>query len=362
MNDAAVDRVNKQSGGLTRDRLLVITLLIATGVILGACAALLSPFLPALTWALSLAVIAYPIHVWIKKHVNHPQLAAGLAVALITVGLVVPVVLLGTQIAQEVAGGVSQLQSILESGAIQKSLQEHPAFASALAWIQSRFDLGDAGARIVSGVRAQTARFLKGSIWSVIQLAVALYSLFFFFRDRDYMLGVLRCLVPLSEHEIDEVFESVRTMVRATIYGNVVTSLLQGTLGGLMFWFLGLPGPLLWGVAMFVFSLVPSLGSFLVWAPAALILAITGSWGKAIILVAWGMLVVGTIDNIVYPFLVGRDIRMHTLAVFLSLLGGLFIFGAAGIVLGPVLFAVALALIDILRRRTAYGHSAETST
>jgi predicted PurR-regulated permease PerM len=113
---------------------------------------------------------------------------------------------------------------------------------------------------------------------------------------------------------------------------------------------------------MFVFSLVPSLGSFLVWAPAALILAITGSWGKAIILVAWGMLVVGTIDNIVYPFLVGRDIRMHTLAVFLSLLGGLVIFGAAGIVLGPVLFAVALALIDILRRRTAYGHSAETST
>jgi predicted PurR-regulated permease PerM len=221
--------------------------------------------------------------------------------------------------------------------------------------------MSEAGQQAITGVRSQASRLLKGSISSTIQLAVALYSLFFFFRDRDDVLGVLRCLIPLSNRETDEVFDRVRTMVRATIYGNVMTSILQGTLGGLMFWFLGLPGPLLWGVAMFILSLVPTLGSFLIWAPAAVALALMGSLGKAAILVGWGVLVVGSIDNIVYPFLVGRDIKMHTLAIFLSLLGGLFIFGAAGIVLGPVLFAIALALIDILRRRTAHGHSADAS-
>ena len=153
-------------------------------------------------------------------------------------------------------------------------------------------------------------------IWSVIQLAVALCSLFFFFRDRDYMLGVLRCLVPLSEHEIDEALESVRTMVRATIYGNVVTSLLPGDTRRADVLVSRPSGTSALGRGHVRLFLVPSLGSFLVWAPAAVILAITGSWGKAVIIVAWGMLVVGTIDNIVYPVLVGRDIRMHTLAVF----------------------------------------------
>ena len=113
---------------------------------------------------------------------------------------------------------------------------------------------------------------------------------------------------------------------------------------------------------MFVLSLVPTLGSPLVWVPMAIFLAASGAWGKALILAGWGVFVVGTIDNLLYPLLVGKDIRMHTLAVFLALLGGMFIFGAAGLVLGPVILAITLALIDILRRRTAHGRPAEAPT
>jgi predicted PurR-regulated permease PerM len=347
---------------LTRKQLLAVTLVILTGATLVASGVLLIPFLPALTWALSLAIIAYPVHAWIESHVQNRQIAAGLAVVGITVLLVVPIVLVGVQIANEAVEGGQQFQSWAASGAPQSVMLEHPMLASIVTFVQTHIDVGDALTQGADSLQRRLGRIVKGGVWSFMQLAIALYTLFFFFRDREHMLGALRSMMPLSDGETDEVFDSVRSMVRATIYGNVATSILQGTLGGLVFWFLGLPGALLWGAAMFLLSLVPSLGSFLVWAPTAAILAATGNWSKAGILVGWGIFVVGTIDNLVYPFLVGRDIRMHTLAVFFSLLGGLVLLGASGIVLGPVLMAVALALLGVVRRRTEYGRPAELKT
>jgi predicted PurR-regulated permease PerM len=294
--------------------------------------------------------------------VENRDLAAGLAVVIVAIALVVPVVMLGFHIAQQAAEGLDQLQEMAKSGSWRASLDQHPKIAAIESWIEARFDVGQGAMQIATKVQQYVTTVLKSSFWGGLQLAIALYSLFFFFRDRKHVLGALRGLVPLSNREVDEVFENVRVMVRATIYGNVVTSLLQGTLGGLMFWILGLPAPLLWGVAMFVLSLVPTLGSPLVWVPMAIFLAASGAWGKALILAGWGVFVVGTIDNLLYPLLVGKDIRMHTLAVFLALLGGMFIFGAAGLVLGPVILAITLALIDILRRRTAHGRPAEAPT
>jgi predicted PurR-regulated permease PerM len=126
----------------------------------------------------------------------------------------------------------------------------------------------------------------------------------------------------------------------------------QGTLGGIVFWLLGLPAPLLWGFAMFLLSLVPTLGAFVVWVPATAYLALSGSLGKAAILAAWGLGVVATIDNLLYPFLVGTRLRLHTLTAFVAVVGGVFAFGASGLVIGPVVVAVALALAPLWRRRT----------
>lgn len=347
---------------VTRERILGIILLIATGLLVGACLFVLSPFLPALTWAFSLAIIAQPLFAWIRKRLKHPQLAAGLAVAAISVCLVGPVVLLGVQIAGEIAGGVDALRSLIAAGGWQEILHQHPWLRSAIEWVSRHYNFQDAATQFAQAARSWAAGLLKGGFATFLQLGVALYSLFFFFRDRDRVLGAARRFLPLSEAEASRVFDRVQSMVRATIYGNVATSLIQGTLGGLMFWVLGLPVPLIWGAAMFLFSLVPGVGSVLVWGPTVAVLALTGQWWRAGILCVWGALVVGSIDNLLYPFLVGRDIRMHTLAVFLSLLGGLFVFGAAGLVLGPVLFAVTLALIDILRRRTAFGGSSEAGS
>ena len=128
--------------------------------------------------------------------------------------------------------------------------------------------------------------------------------------------------------------------IPATVYGTLAGSTVQGVLGGLMFWWLGLPGALLWGVVMALLAVVPVLGAFVVWIPAALFLAMEGSWGKALVLTLWGILVVGTIDNMLRPVLVGNRLKLHTVLAFISVVGGLMWFGPSGLILGPVVLPI----------------------
>ena len=138
-------------------------------------------------------------------------------------------------------------------------------------------------------------------------------------------------------------------IVSASVYGVVVIAVVQGTLGGLMFWVLGLPSPLVWGVVMIVLSTIPMLGTFLVWVPAAIFLAVTGHLVKALVLTFWGAVVIGMADNLLRPRLVGDRAQMHELLIFFSVLGGLQVFGVLGILLGPVVVAIGLSLLEAFR-------------
>ena len=151
---------------------------------------------------------------------------------------------------------------------------------------------------------------------------------------------------------MDRVFSRVGNTVHATIYGTLVVAAIQGTLGGLMFWWLGLPAPVLWGLVMGMLAVVPVLGAFIVWIPAALLLALEGSLGKALILALWGGVVVGGIDNLIYPILVGNRLKLHTIPAFMAIVGGLIVFGASGLILGPVTLTVTVVLLEIWRSRT----------
>jgi predicted PurR-regulated permease PerM len=152
---------------------------------------------------------------------------------------------------------------------------------------------------------------------------------------------------------MDRLFRQVDDTIHATVYGTLAVALLQGVLCGLMFWWLGLPAPFFWGGVMVLLAIVPVLGAFVVWIPAALYLASTGEWGKALILTLWGMLVVGMVDNLLRPILVGHRLRQHTVLAFMSVVGGLFVFGAAGLILGPVTLTITLALLDTWSGRPA---------
>jgi predicted PurR-regulated permease PerM len=192
-------------------------------------------------------------------------------------------------------------------------------------------------------------------------VALTFYLLFYFLRDRRSVRHLLRDLLPLSHDETDQLFRRVSDTVHATVYGTIAVAAAQGALGGLMFGILGLPAPLLWGLVMALLSIVPVLGAFIVWIPAAALLALDGHWGKAIILAAWGGLVVGSIDNVLRPILVGNRLRLHTVPAFIAMVGGLILFGASGFILGPLAFTVTLQLIAFWRsrERVRSGVSAE---
>jgi predicted PurR-regulated permease PerM len=155
--------------------------------------------------------------------------------------------------------------------------------------------------------------------------------------------------MPLSDAKAREILDRTGEVIGASVYGVLVIAVVQGVLGGLAFWVLGLPSPLLWGVVMIFLSMIPMLGAFIVWVPAAIYLALTGHWLQAVILAVWGALVIGSIDNFLRPKLVGERTRLHELLIFFSVLGGLQVFGVIGIVLGPVIVAITLALLDVLR-------------
>jgi predicted PurR-regulated permease PerM len=201
---------------------------------------------------------------------------------------------------------------------------------------------------------------VKGSVWMAAELLITFFFLFYFLRDRRAVMKSFRSLVPLSDAETDEVFGRVFDTIYATVYGTIAVALVQGFLGGLIFWWLGLPAPLLWGTVMALLAIVPVLGAFVIWLPAAVFLALEGSWGRALILMAWGGIVISLIDNWLYPVLVGKRLRIHTVPVFIAIVGGLILFGAAGLILGPVLLAVAVALVEVWQRRTVKGRTAES--
>jgi len=146
---------------------------------------------------------------------------------------------------------------------------------------------------------------------------------------------------------MNRMFDDVSDTVHATLYGTLAVAIVQGTLGGVMFWWLGLPTPLLWGIIMGLLAVVPVLGAFIIWIPAAIFLVLEGSGGKALLLTLWGAIVVGGIDNLLYPMLVGRRLKMHTVLAFISLVGGLIVFGPSGLILGPVIFTVTRLLLEI---------------
>ena len=201
--------------------------------------------------------------------------------------------------------------------------------------------------------------FVRGSILQLIGVVLTFYILFYFLRDRGVALESLRSLSPLSKVDMNRLFDDVFDTVHATVYGTFAVAAVQGSLGGLMFWWLGLPEPLLWGVVMGLLAVVPVLGAFVIWIPAAIFLALEGSGGKALLLTAWGAIVVGGIDNLLYPMLVGRRLKMHSVIAFVSIVGGLLVLGPSGLILGPVIFTVTRVLLEIWGRRNAAANAHE---
>ncbi len=321
------------------------------GIVL--CVLIAWPFLGAITWALTLAILFTPLHMRVEKVVRHPNIAALLSTAIVVVVVIVPAAFVAERLIMEAASGIQSLQARVENGELQALLDSHPALAPFGSWIDRQFDLPSMMSAIATWLSNLGAIFLKGSLLQVVEMFVTFYLLFYFLRDRLAAKTMIKAWLPLAKPETEELLRRVAETVHATVYGTLAVAAVQGTLGGLMFWVLGLPTPLLWGLVMGLLSLVPVLGAFIVWIPAALLLILDGSWVRALILSAWGGIVVGGIDNILRPMFVGNRLRLHTIPAFISIIGGLVLFGAPGFILGPLTATMTMLLVELWMRHEA---------
>ncbi|MBN2569399.1 MAG: AI-2E family transporter [Deltaproteobacteria bacterium] len=315
------------------------------------CYRLAAPFLPAIVWALALAVLFTPFQRWLESKLKYPSLAAVVTVFVIGLIVVVPGTFVGQRLVLQAAKGAELIETKVQSGELRRVLEAQPRLAPLADRIERNIDLPGIIKTLNIWLSAIARAIVKGSMFQVIGFCLTFYLLFFFLRDRQVVLQSLRYLSPLSEATMDRIFVRVSETIYAMIYGTLAVSFMQGLLGGLMFWWLGLSAPLLWGVVMALLAVVPVLGAFVVWIPAVLILVLEGNWGKALILTLWGVIVVGTIDNLFRPILVGTRLKLHTVLAFMSVVGGLILFGPAGLILGPVILTVTTVFLEIWSRR-----------
>ncbi len=325
-----------------------------TFALIGLCYLLAVPFLPAITWAVALAIIAWPLHRWISHHIRRPMLAALLSAAMVVMLVVVPTILVTVQLAREASDIAQQVQQESAENVLKNKVADAPVLGRIVSWMEEMDIEIEAEARkTISRYTQDTFGLAQGSFAAIMQFLVAIFILYYLFLDRGTFMRGLRDLLPLSTQESDKVFARAADSVHANLYATFSTSLISSTCGGLMFWSLGLPNPVLWAVVMLVLSILPVLGTAIIWVPAVIYLFLTDQWRSGAILLGWGITNAILVDTLLYFRFVGQRMRMHSVLSLVGFFGGIAVFGLSGMILGPAIIAVTMALLDVWRERLA---------
>jgi predicted PurR-regulated permease PerM len=327
--------------------LLVVAVSFALGWVL-------LPFYGTLLWSAIIALLFAPLHRRLMPRLRHQRtLAALLTVLTAVVIVVVPFALLSLTLAREAVGLLAQMEPG-ESGPVpylRGVFEALPRWAATLLdqfglvdfdtlqrWLNTRLEQG-------SGfIAAQAFSLGQNTFEFAASLLIAPYLAFFLIRDGDRIVHAMRRALPLTPAHKQELLNKFNAVIRSTVRGNLVVAAIQGALGGLAFWFLGVRSALLWAVVMAFLSLLPAIGAALVWLPVAIWLFVTGAIWQSIALAAWGTLVIGLVDNLLRPMLVGKATLMPDYVVMITTLGGMVVFGIHGFVLGPVIAAMYFAV------------------
>jgi predicted PurR-regulated permease PerM len=335
------------SSGLARQR--ISTLLFYSTVLLLAYLLylLFSPFLTALAWAAILAALFHSPYRRLEARWGKAWAAAACTAA-VTMVIVVPVVLVTTAFIQEATLAVSSVDlSVQTEGFARLQRIWMRMQASRLgANLGNLEDLVRQGTAWIAGlVAGQAGAVLRNLVLIIVDLIVMLFAVFFFFRDGDEIMAVLRRALPFEAEQSERMITQAGDLIQASVIAGFVVAGLQGALGGITFALLGLGAPVFWGVVMAFFSLLP-IGAGIVWLPAAAWLLLTGSVGRGVMLIVVGVFVIGLVDNFLRPLLLSGRTQLNGLLVFVSLLGGISAFGFLGLVMGPVIMATTIGMFD----------------
>ncbi|MBI4526284.1 MAG: AI-2E family transporter [Deltaproteobacteria bacterium] len=326
---------------------------------------IISPFIKALAWAAILAVIVYPGYAWLLKILRGKASLAALAVTvLISLVIVFPALKLVGFLSQEATELIQMLPSLL-NGSTMEGWRQNPWVGEILrAWDSASIELAALNIslrQIVLQGAQVSSRFLLAHVKDIAQnvfffgvnLLITLMTLFFFLRDGKDFCYRLQRLLPMDPEHQERLFKNIIDTLQAVIHGSLIVAAVQGILAGFAYYFLGIPFAILWGVATAFAALIPVGGSTLVTLPASLYLFFQGSYLRGVILLIWSVGIVASIDNILRPLLIGNRIRLSVLFLFFSILGGLALFGALGVILGPVVFALLAAVLELYTQEYA---------
>jgi predicted PurR-regulated permease PerM len=324
-----------------------IASLIAIAIAVYLCWLMLKPFITILEWAVVLVIIFYPVHKHIGRRIKGQGLNALVSSLVVIIVVVTPVAFvclaLSTELTSLVQSGPAYMNKV--PAVLERSWQwihEQAGLDSQTLEMFVMEQLKNASVVLLG----QSMGLIGNVITGVVRAFFVVFTMYYLFRDGDKIVSALPNSLPFSIKQTETLIKRTSEVVSASVYGVVSIAMLQGILAGLAFWLLSVPSPVLWAVVLTFVCMIPIAGSFFVWLPASIYLILSGHWTKAILLFAWGTLVISTVDNFLRPRLIRNQTRLHELFVFFSVLGGIKVFGLIGIVMGPLVLAVTLGLLD----------------
>lgn len=331
----------------------VITLIIILGLL---TYQILKPFLTPVAWAIVFSITFYPVYVFILKYLKWRSIAAILTLTIILILILGPFSYLTYLLVIE----LKDLSDYLETGKLEAlgDILQNPSIKSITNSILSTFNLSEEelNKAIIENIsrlgKEIVLKITKGATNIVtvsLDLIFMVFSIFFFLRDGPEFLSKVRDYMPFSETQKDRLVKQIRDIIISTIYGGVAVSIIQGTIAGLSFFFLGIPTPVVWGLATSIASFVPLLGASSIWVPATIYLFLNEAILKGFILAIIGLFGISLVDNILKPIIIGGRTKMPILVIFFSVLGGIKLFGLIGLIIGPLVIALFISVVEIFR-------------
>lgn len=318
---------------------------------------LIIPFFAPIVWAAVFAIIFFPLYERVRALTKSSGLASILMCTFIVILIIGPIAYLLASLVKEAAEAVAKINRMYQSGELEGLLSFNLPWLEAIKGKLSQYldssDLNlqtiikESSDKVSAVIFNQTSWIIANGSRMVFYFGLMVFTMYYFFKDGEQLIARLKRLMPLTESQVELTFKLLRDVINATMYGGVVIALVQGLLGGILFAAVGIPSAVFWGAIMAFMSIIPLIGAFIIYVPASVILVIGGSYIKAVIVIAVGTLVISQVDNVLRPYMISGRTSMHPLLLFFTIMGGIALFGLLGIVVGPLIAAVFITLLQI---------------
>lgn len=321
------------------------------------------PFYRPIAASAVFAVLIFPFFKFLRERTKSRTLSAALCVTTLVFAVLIPLAFTAFQLFKEVDDAARTLQYLISQDRLGQTIDritQHRYFLRLMPLVKEQLLLFEADIfRSAYQVLEAAARYMASNsfiiarniLWFTLEIFIVLVTVFFMLRDSDKIINTLKDLSPFRKEETSRLFTRIKNTVHASVFGSIVVSLIQGAMGALGFYVLGLPSPVLWGVIMAIIGIIPVIGPSTVWLPAAIILMINGQVLKGVILMIWGAFFMGLVENVMRPVFIGKGAQFHPVLIFFSIFGAILLMGPIGLFMGPIILSLTLTTADFLKER-----------